>query len=223
MAALGSLVRAGVMRSRECFQRLMERKGCLPVAEAFPSTCLSIVAVENDSLACWTLGDSLIAVLLNDGQLQLLRDDRVERFDVAVTVKFATALKQGTPPDEARKLVEPELLANRQRRNRTDGYFILADDLDAVSQAKMFHLPLSSVAKVFLCTDGLLQAVAPFGLFPNNEALCREILNGDAQTLSNLGERLEIAAGQDPNCVKYPRLKIIDDMAAISCAVTTTA
>ncbi|GAA2188058.1 hypothetical protein GCM10009848_27610 [Micromonospora lupini] len=130
---------------------------------------------------------------------------RAER-DEADRHPFGSAEKQAA----LLRMKHAELAA----RNQPGGYWVAAADPFAARHAITGEVPLDSVRRVAVLTDGAARLVALFGLLDWPDVL--DVLAQDGPT--ELISRVRAIEAADPSCMKWARNKRSDDATAVYAA-----
>ena len=214
-----SILEEGIGEITTELTTLARRAGAELTPLDFPSCCLSAVWIGAGCLHGYTIGDSAIALLGKHDDVQIFYDARVDAFDHIAITAYADKLQRGLPPAAARAEIRDILIANRKRKNMPDGYWILDSSPEAIPHGITFTLPLGSIQTILLCTDGLLQAIDFFNLYPDLHTMAAALLKPPKRALLDLYRQSADVATADPDCRQFPRLKRIDDVAAIVCSL----
>jgi Protein phosphatase 2C len=107
--------------------------------------------------------------------------------------------------------LQPELLANRRRRNRAGGYGVIAADRACLAFVE--HMPLLDPRSALMASDGFFRLVDHYHDTTEQELLAQASGNGGIVALY---ERLRAIERGDPDCRKFPRFKPADDASAIA-------
>jgi hypothetical protein len=116
-----------------------------------------------------------------------------------------------TDPQAILKQMMPQLRAQRRRRNREDGYGVLAGEQSCVSMIHVDRLPAQSLRRVLLASDGYYRLVDHYHARKDAE-LVRDTERNGADALL---KQLRAIEARDPLGAAYPRLKIRDDATAL--------
>ncbi len=176
-----------------------------------PSCTVGVLRVWNGFAEAAVLGDCCVAVRAG-GELGVVEDRRLEAYDTAVAQTISDMVRAGSNLPDARRAVEPQLIANRNRANKSGTYWLFSGDPRAASQVRRMVFACDSLRSAILFTDGITRAISPFGLFEDVGA----ILNGTLATgLEAVGRAISSAEARDPDCSEFPRLSAYDDKAAV--------
>lgn len=107
--------------------------------------------------------------------------------------------------------LQPELFANRRRRNRESGYGVIAADRACLAFVE--HMPLVDPRSALMTSDGFFRLVDHYDEMTEPELLAQSSTEGG---ITSLCERLRAIEHSDPACAKFPRFKPADDASAIA-------
>jgi hypothetical protein len=107
--------------------------------------------------------------------------------------------------------LQPELFANRRRRNREGGYGVIAADRACLAFVE--HMQLVDPRSALMSSDGFFRLVDHYSEATEAELLERASLDGG---IAALYDRLRSTERGDPGCVQFPRFKPADDASAIA-------
>ena len=139
----------------------------------------------------------------NDG-LRIVSDNRVNATANAER-EAADALPVGSP-EKAKALVRMKH-AELAARNVPGGFWVAAADPSVVNQALTGEIPLKTVRRAVLLTDGATRAVIPFRIYGWPSLLSAVIMDGPKELI----RQVRIAEDADPSGIRQPRNKIHDD------------
>lgn len=176
--------------------------------DLFPSSTLVVVSVAGDLVDIVSLGDSPVFIGLKDGSLVTMSDSRIAELDQAA-VDAMVDRSRGLAMTGARKraAVNDILLANRQLKNKPDGYWILDPTGVALDHFNVMQFSVEDVDYVCAMSDGLERAFDLFGLADPAAFLAK----ATRESFDELLVRLRAEERQDPDFDRYPRLKMHDD------------
>lgn len=175
-----------------------------------PSAAAAMLRLKDTSLEYLVLGDVTVLVDTADG-IRVITDDRVDRTaraerDEADRYPFGSAEKQAA----LLRMKHAELAA----RNQPDGYWVAAADPVAAQHAITGEVPLDTVRRVAVLTDGAARLVAPFGLLDWADVL--DVLAQDGPI--ELIRRVRAVEAADPSCLMWARNKSSDDATVVYAA-----
>jgi hypothetical protein len=160
-----------------------------------PSAALAVIRVIGDMLEWLMLADVTIALLMTDGSITVISDNRV-----AWSV-------EGIDPD-SENLGELLAVARTAHRNQPGpgAYWVAANDPDAARHAITGRTPVRYVQSVLITTDGAARWVDLFG---------HSWEQAFALGPQNLIEEVRALEASDPACTRWPRMKDSDDATAL--------
>jgi hypothetical protein len=168
-----------------------------------PSAALAIAQARDDSLRYLVLGDVTLAIETTDG-LRIITDNRVDSTATAERAA-ADALPTGSP-EKAEALIRMKH-AELAARNVPGGFWVAAADPAVVSHSLTGEIPLRTIHRVILLTDGAARAVRPFKLY-DWPGIFSAVAN---EGPGGLIKQVRIAEDADPTGSQHPRNKIHDD------------
>ncbi|WP_433530123.1 hypothetical protein ACQPYA_28655 [Micromonospora sp. CA-263727] len=177
-----------------------------------PSSTVCLLRDGGDQVDYLVLCDSPL-VLDVGGRVEVVADQRLAA-SVAGLRDTATGLPESA--DRATRFQHAVTL-QRERMNRTHGYWVAAADPDAAYHAVVGTLPLrgpDAVRRAVLLTDGASAAVEEFGLFDWAGLLAVVTAEGPG----GLIDRVRVAEREHPD--RRRRHKPTDDASAIFCEFT---
>ena len=178
-----------------------------------PSAGIALFRQMGDQIIFWGLGDCMGAVQLHDDTFLMFKDSRLCALDGSVLKKM-TELHEttGISVIEAKELCNDMLIANRNKRNKEDGYWILDLSGVGIEHAVKACWPVESVKTIFACSDGFAQLADTFGIYEDYEVLFEAIQHA---SLLDLCEKLFAIQNQDPLANQFPRFKVHDDTSCL--------
>lgn len=180
---------------------------CLPERHKLWSTSCAVVRLAGNRLEYCQTGDALILLILQDGTYRFVTPDvDIDRQTLHIWKEMQ---------------VEPgmriqEVLADQIRNVRLEmniSYGVLNGEPEALDFIRHGYEELTNVSEILLFTDGLQ--------FPRENPLAEH----DWQSFVAIYRRGGLTAvrdhvrrlqQQDPECRKYPRFKVHDDIAAVA-------
>lgn len=176
--------------------------------ELFPSSTLVVASVSDDSVNIVSLGDSPVFIGLKDGSLVTMSDLRIVELDqAAVDAMVNLSRSRAMTGAQKRDVVNDILLANRQLKNKPDGYWILEPSGAALDHFNVMQFSVEDVDYVCAMSDGLERAFGLFGLSDPATFLA----TATRESFDELIVRLRAEENLDPDFDRYPRLKLHDD------------
>ena len=185
-------------------------------ALAMPSAGLSILRLNGDTIELFQLGDCVAIVLTKDNNIMVLFDDSLQKLDKEVIKNtIDISHKSKISFSKALMYVKDQLIRNRKRFNKPDGYWILDLSGVGVYHAYISNFAVRDVKAAAVMSDGFAEIVDLFKLYDYRNLLKKM----EDDSLDSLCDELFKAQDTDPFMDKYPRLKRHDDSSAAWCAI----
>lgn len=176
--------------------------------ELFPSSTLVAISVSGDLVDIVSLGDSPVFIGLKDGSLAIMSDSRIAELDqAAVDAMVDRSCGSSMTGVQKRASVNDILLANRQLKNKPEGYWILDPTGAALEHFNVRRFCIEDIDYVCAMSDGLERAFTLFGLADPAAFLA----DATRESFDELLVRLRAEENLDPDFDRYPRLKLHDD------------
>lgn len=173
-----------------------------------PSSALVVVSVAGDLVDIVSLGDSPVFIGLKDGLLVTMSDARIAELDqTAVDAMVDRSRGSAMTGVQKRAAVNDILLANRQLKNKPEGYWILDPTGVALEHLNVMQFSVEDIDYVCAMSDGLERAFGLFGLADPASFLVK----ATREPFDELLVRLRAEENLDPDFDRYPRLKLHDD------------
>lgn len=176
--------------------------------DLLPSSTLVVVSVAGGLVDIVSLGDSPVFIGLKDGSLVTMTDSRIAELDqTAVDAMVDRSRGRAMTGVQKRAAVNDILLANRQLKNKPDGYWILDPSGVALDHFNVMQFSVEDIDYVCAMSDGLERAFDLFGLADPAAFLAK----ATCESFDELVVRLRAEENLDPDFDHYPRLKLHDD------------
>ena len=182
--------------------------------DAVPSATLALAVAAGDMIELYGLADSPLVAVMRDGSTFFSTDGVLEGLDAEATrVAMARAEEvrartgRNLTGPEKRALVDDVILAHRRLRNTEGGYWCLDPSGVGFAHLRRATLPREDVVAVAGMSDGMWRAFGDFGL-ANASA---ELPGLAPERVRELLARLRALEDDDPDYVRFPRLKRSDD------------
>ena len=180
-------------------------------AAYLPSASLSYVEFKDDYIHIGLLGDCEVTLKMKNGDIIRYYDDRLSKLDGGV---IDTAIKlsheQNISLSEIRPLIIDDLIANRNKANKDNGYFALVASKNYKFKELSFDVPLKDIDEIYLYSDGYSSIFSTFDVYSNHQ----EAFKDDIDVKEEIN-KIVIKAYKDRNIEKYPRFKVIDDISLL--------
>lgn len=174
-------------------------------------TSAAVVRLLDDCFEWVQIGDSLILVIYDGGEYELLMDN----FDHDLeTLKHWKKVSQNTD-DNIFGAIEEQIRKTRENQNVT--YGVLNGEEKALAFLNSGVKSLHRVKHILLFTDGLFIPKSEPEEREDFDLLTRLFLEGGLERIRNAIREMESG---DEACRKYPRFKIHDDIAAFAITLT---
>ncbi|WP_434080955.1 hypothetical protein [Sanguibacter sp. Z1732] len=129
-----------------------------------PACAVGAARAVRGVLELASVADVLAAAQCRDGRVVVCVDNRVEKHEVRAALAFYRSVLSGEHVDVARTEARKGLLAQRQRRNRTGSYWVMAGESAVAEEVKVIRLPLADVRTVLVASDGFTRAWQELGV-----------------------------------------------------------
>lgn len=184
-----------------------EHPNCNLESVGTPSAAVAILRPNGQHIEYLTLGDISLVFDCDDG-LKVITDDRVEgtaRAERAEADKHPIGSQQ---KNDAMVLMKHAELA---ARNKPGGFWVAAADPAVTREALTGSLPMRSLRRCAVLTDGVTRLVRMFDVMSWPDLLDLLAEFGPAEAVS----RVRAIEAQDPNGLRWPRNKQSDDATAV--------
>ena len=205
---LHSILEQGVHAFNNAFSHFRDIEQLSPLEKV--SATLAIVRENKGELECYVLGDAEVSLKEKSGDVNVVTDIAIRRFDEKVLALMASDV------DRDQKCVfkgftERELSmlrAHRMQMNTEEGYFILSHDAVAIQNGIYHKVPLNHLESYLLSTDG----INPLNAFYSR----RDLMDAcHSRGLESIVNELRAYEKEDLLKTKILRLKSHDDVAVV--------
>ena len=174
-----------------------------------PSASIVIIRDLNKMIEVYSLGDCSIIIENTSGDIEYIHDNSVTNLDDTIINKMIKVRDEhNLSLNELRSILLKDLYDNRLRKNTSKGYWILELDKLAIKHGIHKMYPEENVKHVAIFSDGFAEYVSSVHLAGSwNEFMETLKSNELSYMLKNLRKLQE----DDSECIKYPRLKVMDD------------
>jgi hypothetical protein len=206
-----------ILSRLEAWARSDYDRASAPIAnipdEFTPSACLGLIKVEAQDGALLLegrfLGD-VIALVPSDNGILRWTDERSKPFE-AKTLDAFGAERLGVATRHMPEAVLKQILQNRTRLNRPDGYWVVNPRRPWAGQELRFQARVRSGDPVVLATDGFMRLVDVFGAY-TDKSLHAALAAGGGDELIRELRSLE---SRDPMAAAHLRVKTHDDASVL--------
>jgi hypothetical protein len=179
---------------------------------AMPSAGMAAIRTNGENIEVFHIGDCSAVLLVNDGRSPLLlQAEQLVKLDEGVINDVVSISKEKNIPfSEALIYGKEQLIINRKKLNKPDGYWILDLTGFGVEHACTHTFNICDVRVAAVMTDGFSELVDLIEAY-DFKGLLEQMENGD---LGEMCDTLFKAHDEDPTFDKYPRFKLHDDSSA---------
>jgi hypothetical protein len=176
-----------------------------------PAACIAALCRIGSRWHAVRLGDCRLLAEDRNGFRRIV-DFANDEFDHWITAEAQRFRSDGLSDiEEISARLQPELFANRRRRNRPGGYGVIAADRACLAFVE--HMTVVDPQSALMTSDGFFRLVDHYNEMSERELLARA--SGNAE-IAALYDRLRAIEQSDPDCRKFPRFKPADDASAIA-------
>lgn len=184
-----------------------------------PFACIGIARIVDDVLELVNIGDCTTFIASPGAS-------RARRFgycsvadldDAALDALNVARAREGLSHAAAFSSIESTIVENRGRRNLQFGYDVVEPSLSGFVEHERILAPAKAGTLVLGMTDGFARACDVYGLMSEDDLFAQAAGGG----LDGIVSRIREAELGDPEVVAYPRLKPMDDVAAILVRIDT--
>lgn len=197
-------------RSRELRSVLEEAISAVAtrMGEDRPSCTVGLARWDSDELELLILGDITAVVYLNNGELVVVTDERLDAVAPELRRAYKESLRAGNGfGRQHRSHLATLQAAQRSMRNIPGGYWIAEADPKAAGHAYRHTFPLPKVAALLVVTDGVSKAITQYQLMDWRHV--RTVVANDGP--EELFDQICRAEELDPDGRRWPRGKQQDD------------
>jgi hypothetical protein len=180
----------------------------------YPSCSLVIGRVlSNQELEIYSLGDCSFYIKKGEHLLSIGAKDDIRLFEKRSldALKKVRTSQPDLPLKDAVSFISPIFKENRTYKNKSNGYSIISDDMEAVGQGIHHIIPIDSSTELLLGSDGFFAIIDLYQAFSPNELF--HFLQD--HPLDDVYTQLRQIEDQDPEAYLFPRFKKGDDASAI--------
>lgn len=174
-------------------------------------TTAAVIKMHPDKFEWAQISDAMILIIYDDGSFKTLVTDYDHDEGIMIKWKALADKKQ----ENIRQLIEPEVQKLRNTSNIK--YGVLNGETEAGAFLKTGNEKLDNVKHILLFTDGLFIPKSNPTAPDDWSTLVKLFLEGG---LKNVVSYVRGLQKDDPQCWKYPRYKMHDDITAIAISRT---
>jgi serine/threonine protein phosphatase PrpC len=189
---------------------------CAPPHEQ-PSACLALAALaQSGQLHLFNIGDCRILIEKAGTVCQFGTSD-IEPLETAAIGELVRLREIEGEDVDPWPLLRTILRRNfAAAMNKPGGYWVVHPTLSWLHAVQHTELSAADVDHVLIMSDGFYRLVNVFGVYNKLGLLAAALRPGG---LAALGIELRSREADDPTCVRYPRLKAMDDATAVFVSV----
>ena len=177
----------------------------------YPSAGLALAEIVEDKVVINTIGDCEAVVKFKDGKTVRLVQKELLKLDAYALERMVKLKEQkGLTMKQAFTECKDVLVANRRLMNKPDGYNVFTVSKTGKFEFLTKSFELKDIDEIYLYTDGFAQTFEEFKIYGSYEQTFSKSLDIKSEV-----EKIVKTAFSDKDCEKYPRFKIIDDIAII--------
>jgi hypothetical protein len=177
-----------------------------------PAASFVLVRLIGAEIEIVRLGDCLVLLEGADSAVTVMEHPVLEQIEAETRRAILDLRSAGiTDPQQVRAKMIPQLRAQRRRRNRPDGYGVLAAEHRCMPMMHVDRMPAANLRRVLLASDGYYRLVDHYTAMTDADLIRRTQADGAAALL----QQLRAIEAADPHAARYPRLKIRDDATAL--------
>jgi Protein phosphatase 2C len=194
-----------------------EAVGLVDQAALWPFASFAMVRMLADQIEFINLGDCRILwKMMGFDEVSAFGWSRVTRLDHEVVAEITKLHLAGQTDNEVvRRAIGPKIQANRAKKNRPGGYWILDVPGEGLPYLQTMRLEAATVQCVLLCTDGYYRAVDTYQLQTDQSLVEQSAKIGIGQMV----QMIRTSERSDERCLKFPRIKPSDDATCVLLSV----
>lgn len=175
---------------------------------AMPSSGISILRLNGEKIEIFQLGDCMTMLLKKDDTVEVFIEEALPKLDAEVIQNIVKiSYEKKITCSDALVYVKDQLIHNRKKLNKPDGYWTLDLSGVGIDNAYENSFPVCEMRAAAVMTDGFAEITDLFKLY-DYSTLMKKFESEDLETLC---DELFKAQDTDPTLDKYPRFKLRDD------------
>ena len=179
----------------------------------YPCAAIALVRFNSKELEYYVMGDCTLIYKEKDDNAVEIVDKRIIELEEKILDSMVKVSKEKKVTIlEARKYCDNEVLDVRRMKNRSNGYWILELNEEAVDNGLYGKIAISKEASITLTSDGFSQYYDTFNLVEGYSEFIDIVKETNIDDLYN---NLYLSQEDDSECNNYPRLKKRDDSSII--------
>lgn len=179
----------------------------------YPCAAIALVRFDNTELEYYVIGDCTLIYKEKDEKAVEIVDKRIIELEEKILNSMVKVSKEKEISIlEARKYCDNEVLDVRKMKNRSNGYWILELNEEAIDNGLYGKIDISKELFISLTSDGFSQYYDTFNLAEGYSEFIDILKESNIDDLYN---NLFLSQEDDSKCNNYPRLKKRDDSSII--------
>jgi hypothetical protein len=201
--------RGALARTADQLSRTYRGNADAAPAHEQPSACLALASLDaSGAVHLLNIGDCRI-LIEKAGAIRRFGSSDIEPLETAAIAELIPLRACGADP-------WPRLRATFRRNfeaamNKPGGYWVTHPTLPWLHAVQHVALPSDEADHLLIASDGFFRLVNVFGAYDEAKLVAAALAGG----LAALGAELRGMESEDPNCLRYPRLKSMDDASAV--------
>jgi len=201
--------RGALASAAEELSRSYRREAKAAPAHEQPSACLALASLDKSGeMHLFNIGDCRILVE-KAGAIRQFGSSGIVPFETAAIAELVPLRARGADP-------WPRLRAIFRRNfeeamNKPGGYWVTHPTLPWLPAVQQMTLSAGEADHLLIASDGFFRLVNVFGAYDEAKLVATALAGG----LAALGAELREMESKDADCLRYPRLKAMDDASAV--------
>lgn len=184
------------------------------IDEEMIAASILIVRYVNQQLELFSLGDCVAYIQTQDQEITF-QNQAIKQLEEAKIKKIFSQRQDYSSlsfNEFRQQIIIPELKRIKQENKDNLVYSVLKINPRSVFGALTCTIPILSSTQILLTSDGFSRMIDPYCIFKNYKEFLAFLDKSNEDELFHL---LRITEKNDPNAMKFPRLKISDDASLI--------
>lgn len=174
-----------------------------------PSASMVLIRNLPKGLEITSIGDCSVLICFKSGKIELLQDERLPKLDGKVLKRLNDiAREKNINVVQARNEVTEDLIANRRRMNKPEGYQVLSTSEVNFNTVITEIINVDEVETIYTYSDGIAQYYDTLGIVNDFKEFAKIL---EKFTFEEIVEQIKTVQYEDKNFNEYPRFKISDD------------
>lgn len=179
----------------------------------YPCAAIALVRFNNKELEYYVMGDcTLIYKEKGDNSVEIVDKRIIELEERILNSMVKVSKEKEVSILEARRYCDNEVLDVRKMKNKSNGYWILELNEEAIDNGLYGKIAISKEVSISLTSDGFSQYYDTFNLAEGYSEFIDIVKETNIDDLYN---NLYLSQEDDSECNNYPRLKKRDDSSIV--------